>query len=105
MPTGPQAIIFTIIAFSRGGGVSKLTINCSLIFSLFHPLIQFSREKRLNDQINQTNNDAINGMFERPYCPIQYTRQTLERCPRVQLCIKFFPLMFLFGGGRRSCFP
>jgi len=38
-------------------------------------------------------------------CPIQYTRQTLERCPRVQLCIKFFPLMFLFGGGRRSCFP
>jgi len=50
-----------------GGGVSKLTINCSLIFSLFHPLIQFLCEKRLNDQINWTNNGAINGMFERPY--------------------------------------
>ena len=65
-PRRRQPIIFTIIAFSRGG-VSKLTINCSLIFSLFHPLIQFSCEKRLNDQINRTNNDAINGMFERPY--------------------------------------
>jgi len=69
MPTGPQDEgnpLFSPLLHFRGGGVSKLTINCSLIFSLFHPLIQFSREKRLNDQINWTNNDAINGMFERP---------------------------------------
>jgi len=61
----PKPLFLPLLHFRRGG-VSKLTINCSLIFSLFHPLIQFSHEKRLNDQINRTNNDAINGMFERP---------------------------------------
>jgi len=61
----PKPLFLPLLHF-RKRGVSKLTINCSLFFSLFHPLIQFSRKKRLNEQINRTNNDAI-GMFERPY--------------------------------------
>jgi len=62
----PKPLFLPLLHF-RKRGVSKLTINCSLFFSLFHPLIQISRKKRLNEQINRTNNDAINGMFERPY--------------------------------------
>jgi len=43
MPTGPQdngnPLFSPLLTFSRGG-VSKLTINHSLFFSLFSPLIE-----------------------------------------------------------------
>jgi len=61
----PKPLFLPLLHFCKRG-VSKLTINCSLFFSLFHPLIQFLHKKQLNEQINQTNNDVINGMFERP---------------------------------------
>jgi len=48
-------------------GVSKLTINCPLIISLFCPLIKKWPWKRLNGKINGTNNGLNNGNFERPY--------------------------------------
>ena len=61
-----QPIIFIIIVF-LGEGVSKLTINGPLIFSLFLPLIKISHEKRFNGQINGVNNGVNNDNFERPY--------------------------------------
>ena len=45
-----------IIEIFTGGGVSKLSINCTLILLLFQPLIQIWPKKRLNGHVNGMNN-------------------------------------------------
>jgi len=69
MLTSPQdegSPLFSSLLCFCGRGVSKLTINGPLIFSLFLPLIKISHEKRLNGQINGVNNGVNNDNFERP---------------------------------------
>ena len=58
--------LFSSLVRFCGRGVSKLTINGPLIFSLFLPLIKISCEKWLNGQINGVNNGVNNDNFERP---------------------------------------